>query len=124
MVTRVLHCPLCGELDIFGNHKCDPQWYCIHADDYGDDEFVPMAETFTDEGREIFARDAEQAAIKFAEYYQASGAWYPSEMTVLVMDRHEENVWRYIVCQQAVPSYWVEALYEPAITSAVHQNDE
>ena len=116
-------CYRCGEYDFFGQHKCPPMWYCIHAENYGNDVFPPI-EYMTDDGEEIYANDAEKAAIKFAEKYQASNGWYPSEMIVMVMDGNEEKIWKYIVNQEAVPSYYVDYSYEPEIIAAVHSSEE
>jgi hypothetical protein len=116
-------CSVCDEIVIFSNHTCAPMWYCIHADDYSKD-CCPSAECMTDEGHKIYARDAEQAAIKFAEYYQSRNSWYPSEMTIMVMDKNEEKIWKYVVYQEAVPSYSVSYMDKPEIVDAVHEGEE
>lgn len=107
-------CSRCGEYDFFGNHKCPPRWLCIHAEDYGNNIFPPV-DFMDEEGTEIYAPDAAKAAIKFAEKYQAKSTWYPAEMTVMVMDSNYDMIYKYDVLQEAVPSYWIDALYEPEI---------
>ena len=112
-------CSICKETYFWGEHKCKPKWYCIHADDYGTG--FPPIEFMTDEGKQTYARDAEQAAINFAERYQGENSWYPSEMTVMVMDADQEKIYKFTVDQEAVPSYSVHYSNKPEIAIAVHE---
>lgn len=109
-------CSVCGEYDYSLNHKCDPMWYCV-TDDEKD---FPPADFMVDEGQKIYASDAKKAAVKFSEKYQARNSWYPSEMTVFVMDAREDTITKFVVNQEAVPSYWVDHSYEPETQKAQH----
>jgi hypothetical protein len=50
-------CPKCGDLWPRDEHRCPPQWWCCEADDVED----------PDERRQVYARDAGEAAEAFAE---------------------------------------------------------
>ena len=113
-------CIICGEYDFLGHHKCLPKWYGLHAEDYGND-VIPPADILFEEGLEVWAGDPERAAVCFAEKYQADSSWYPPDMWVLVMDDKGEKIYKFVVNQAAVPSYWVDALFEPEVFDAVHE---
>ena len=116
-------CIICGEYTWSDHHKCLPKWYALHAEDYGND-VIPPADIMHDEGRGVRADNPERAAIKFAEKYQADASWYPADMLVLVMDSEGERIYKFVVNQQAVPSYWVDASYEPEVFEANHEMPE
>jgi hypothetical protein len=103
-MSQLNKCKICGEYDWFGNHKCEQKWYCASDSDFNENE-IPDAEYMTEEGRDTYAHNAEKAAIKFAEYYQARTSWFPEEMNVFVMDIEGENILKYIVYLETVPSY-------------------
>jgi len=107
-------CPICGNYDWIGNHKCPPKWLCSDDQEFERDE-RPDADYMQENGHAIFATDAEKAAISFAEYYQAREAFYPDEMTVFVMDESREKIWKYIVDRETVPSYSVGWNYKPEV---------
>lgn len=97
-------CSVCGEFPMWANHKCPPLWYCIQKEDYGNN-VLPPSDFMFDEGKVIYAKDHKEAALKFAEAYQARANWYPDEMDVLVMDSEGTKIYFYPVYQQPVPEY-------------------
>ena len=78
-------CIICKEYVFGEHHKCAPRWYCLHAEEYGNGDYIPTIDIFLDEGYRVYEHRPEKAAIKFAEIYQARQDWYPPEMLVLVM---------------------------------------
>jgi hypothetical protein len=96
----------------------------LHAEEYGNGDYIPTVDVFLDEGQKVYTGNPERAAVKFAEEYQARQAWYPREMTVLVMDNDCRRIHKYVVNQEAVPSYWVDALYEPVVLEAIEADKE
>jgi hypothetical protein len=114
-------CSICGEYAWGDRHTCPPKWYCVYADEY---ETIPNADCMIEEGHKIYALDKEHAVIKFAERYQADSAWYPHEMSVLIMDKDEKYICKYVVNQEAMPSYWIEYSYSPECYDVVHPVEE
>lgn len=87
----------------------------MHQDEYGSSDYIPPADVFVNEGFKVYARDAESAALKFAQIYQGHHNFFPSDMAVLVMDANETKVFKYTVFMEQVPSYSVSFLEEPMV---------
>lgn len=117
-------CPICNKYDFLDSHRCHPVWYGLHQDEYGSSDYIPPADIFLDEGMRVYARDAEQAAIAFASRYQGEHNFYPSDMAVLVMDKDETKVYRYVVYMEQVPSYSVSLYDEPQVYDVEQMDGE
>jgi len=106
------YCTKCGEFKFNSSHKCPPLWYCIYPDEHFDKPDIPDFIYMQENGKRIYASDMIEASKKFAEVYQAESGWYPSEMEVMLMkdspDRYQFTIYKIIVNQEPVPSYWVD----------------
>ena len=116
-------CDICGEYEMFSGHRCKPLFYCLHKDDHVNGDFHLPLDTFYEEGYKIHASDEEKAAVKFAEAWQSSHDCYLRDMTVLVMPDNGNTISEYIVNQEAVPSFWVDPLYEPTKYEATWEEE-
>ena len=110
MTYKFAQCPICGEFGFTDKHFCPPVWCVIivEGSNYYGGETAPTR---------IYARDAEQAAEKFAsdwdsqdsEYVLASG----TEITVLVYrDGYPDDGQAFVVTGKIVPKYCAYALEE------------
>jgi hypothetical protein len=97
-------CPMCREWGWFGgasfNHFCKPAWECRIESTHGDDEW-----------KTIHARDAEEAAEKFAEHYDCEGGEYAivsnprSDWVIQVRKPGDETHERWSIEAETVPQY-------------------
>ncbi len=74
-------CPICGELLIWQNHKCDPAWRVWH-----DDDLVINADL-------IFAKNEQAAAERFAEKAFYRGWYNMQSVDVLVVAAAPWDEW-------------------------------
>ena len=94
-------CPICGEYTGFflKPHRCPPQWRVRVAEDseyYDGDEAV-----------EIYGRDAEQAAEKFAEQWDYDDMLMGQKLDVEVTAAGDpDTVQKFTVSGELVPRYW------------------
>ncbi len=106
-------CPACHEYiwTSLENHKCKPVWFCLNADEYGNE--IPNSEEFYANKNEIFAESAEQAAIKYMEWRGWTFGDYSDEMQIFVMDDRDCKVYKYMIIAEITREY--SAISEPEI---------
>ena len=73
------HCPICGELDFWGKHRCPPKWKVFNAEYGGEDDF-----------KTIFAASAEEAAEKYGEWYDQGGDYTLANGDILTVEVEPE----------------------------------
>jgi hypothetical protein len=98
-------CKICGEYGWFGgsfmNHSCKPSWMC-RMETWDDDHW-----------KIIYARDAESAAVKIAEYDDYNSGDFSigsgnHEAIALVRQSGSDEIERWRVSGEMVPSYRAE----------------
>jgi hypothetical protein len=90
-------CTKCGEYDFSSTHKCPLKWKVFHIEYMGDEEFSV-----------IYAGDAQDAAKKYAEKYDADDDTLMQgeeiEVQVVPFDGGETKI--FIVTGEAEPVYY------------------
>ena len=101
-------CETCGEYDFLETHRCPPCWYVWEPDE---------GETMDDGARRIYARDAEQAAERWAareDWDSAEGAIAMGrsepEICVATLGLEGKGVERFKLTGEMVPEYRAEPL--------------
>ena len=93
------NCPKCGGIRYsFESHKCPPMWL-TNIEEWEGDKWV-----------EVYARDAESAALKRAEGYDNNGD-YPlmSGGSVIVRAKKIDGDIEYYLCEgESVPEYYAK----------------
>lgn len=97
-------CPICKEYMFYATHTCGPHFYACTNQDY---ETTPTRDEMYEE-KTVYANDAERAAIKFAEKYQANASWYPPDMIVFIMKPDGSTIYKFNVMQEPAPNYYIE----------------
>lgn len=88
------NCPTCGEFTLSPQyHRCPPEWEA--RDDEGND----------DDWEVVRARDADDAAAKFAEESDSDSDG-PRERTVLVREKGSEDVKRFAITFEYSVDYY------------------
>lgn len=121
MSSGYARCPICKEWGFFtgrfAEHRCPPAWECrLETED-------------EDDWRKVHARDAEDAAEKYAERYDCESAEYAivrgrTEAIVLVRkpaDLEEEpsaEVERFAIEGESVPQYRAMKIEQAGKTAA------
>lgn len=113
-------CPICKQWGWSNTHRCG-DYFRVEYEGNIDTE-CSIADQLCDVKR-TYANNFEDAANKFVEQYQAQSAWYPSEMTVYVMNKEETKILKIIVRMEMVPYYFVDELSDAEEIEIKHDEE-
>lgn len=110
MIADPHRCPICGQYtwrDVLHNrpHICPPGWHVWISD--------PAWDHDREDGYTIYASNAENAAVKFAEQYDGRGDYiFMNDEIQVSVERlaHPEEVHTWLVKGEMVPEYFARKL--------------